>query len=141
MIATIARSQFLRFSVVGAAGFVVDTAVLFLLHRMLGLDPYSARAISIFSSMNVTWMGNRLLTFRAHAATGRREMALEWSRFIAANAFGALVNYGVYAGLVGFAQPPLSSPYVALVFGVAAGLLVNFTLSKRLVFRAGPTGD
>ena len=133
--ARLTDSQFLRFGLVGAGGFIVDTTMLFLMHRVLGLDPYSARAISIFTAMNFTWMGNRLITFRLHAATAPRGIAVEWSRFVAANAFGALVNYAVYALLVRFAPTPLNSPYLALVCGVGAGLTVNFTLSKRLVFR------
>jgi putative flippase GtrA len=131
-------SRFLRFGIVGAGGFVVDTLVLFVMHRVLGLDPYSARAISIFAAMNFTWIGNRLITFRAHAAVAPGEIAGEWARFLLTNAFGALVNYAVYAAIVRFAPPPANSPYLGLVAGVAAGLTFNFTLSKRLVFRGPP---
>lgn len=131
-------SQFLRFGVVGACGFVADTLVLFLMHRVIGLDPYTARAISIFVAMNVTWTGNRLLTFRAHAATTPSEVLNEWMRFLLTNALGALLNYVVYAAMVRFAPPPANSPYVGLVAGVAVGLVFNFTLSKRFVFRAPP---
>ncbi len=131
----IASSRFLRFGIVGAGGFVVDSAVLFMMHRLVGLDPYSARAISIFVAMNFTWMGNRQLTFREHAATGSRAMLAEWARFIATNLLGALVNYGVYAAVVRFAPAPLDNLYLALAAGVGAGLVFNFTLSQRLVFR------
>lgn len=134
----VANSQFLRFGFVGACGFVVDTSVLFLMHRIIGFDPYSARAISIFVAMNVTWTGNRLLTFRAHAATSPGRMLGEWARFLLTNAVGALLNYAVYAALVRFAPPPANNPYLALIAGVAVGLVFNFTLSKRLVFRAPP---
>jgi len=137
----LARSQFLRFCVVGTMGFIVDSAMLFFLHRWIGLDPYSARAISILTAMNCTWLGNRLITFRSHAATTRHEILFEWSRFVAANSFGAAVNYGTYALIVRFAPEPADSPYVALVCGVAVGLFVNFALSKRLVFRTRPAGD
>lgn len=133
----VARSRFLRFGIVGAGGFVVDSSVLFVMHRLAGLDPYSARAISILVAMNFTWMGNRLLTFREHAATDPRGMLHEWARFIATNLFGALVNYAVYAAVVRFAPAPLDNLYLALATGVAAGLVFNFTLSQRLVFRSG----
>jgi putative flippase GtrA len=139
ILARIARSRFLRFGVVGAGGFVVDSTVLFVMHRLVGLDPYSARAISIFVAMNFTWMGNRQLTFREHAATDATAMAREWARFIATNLLGALVNYGVYAAVVHFAPPPLDNLYLALALGVGAGLVFNFTLSQRLVFRSGST--
>ena len=41
---------------------------------------------------------------------------------------------GVYSALLHFASAPLNNKYVALVIGVLAGLIFNFTLSKKLVF-------
>ena len=130
------QSRFLRFAAVGAAGFVVDESVLAVMQRLVGLDPYSARAISIVAAMSFTWWGNRNLTFREHAAEGTAAIAREWLRFVAANSVGALVNYGTYAALVRFAPWPANNAYLATAIGVGIGLLFNFTLSKRLVFRA-----
>jgi putative flippase GtrA len=59
----------------------------------------------------------------------------EWLRFLAANAVGGLVNVGLYSVLVRFAPPPLNDLTVALVLGVLLGLVFNFTLSKKLVFK------
>ncbi|MBS0472424.1 MAG: GtrA family protein [Proteobacteria bacterium] len=130
------RSRFLRFGIVGAGGFVVDTGVLSLLHYGLKLDPYTARLISILCAMTFTWWGNRQLTFAAHAVRGVGAAAAEWLKFVAANAVGAVMNYGVYTLLVRVAPWPTSNPIVATGVGVLAGLLFNFTLSKRFVFRA-----
>ena len=130
------QSRFLRFAVVGTAGLVVDESVLALMHNLAGLDPFSARAVSILTAMSFTWWGNRNLTFYDHKASGAPAMAREWLRFVAANSVGALVNYGIYAALVRFAPAPANNPYLATATGVAIGLLFNFTLSKRLVFRA-----
>ena len=47
------------------------------------------------------------------------------------------MNVGLYSTLVRFAPPPVNNLYVALVVGVLAGLIFNFTLSKKLVFK-GP---
>jgi putative flippase GtrA len=133
----LSRSRFARFGVVGAAGFVVDEAVLTLLHYALGLDRYSARAVSIFCAMTFTWWGNRNLTFAEHAASGgAAELAQEWGKFVLANAVGALVNYGTYSLFVSFAPTPLNNLLLATAIGVAVGLVFNFTLSKRFVFRA-----
>ena len=131
------RSRFLRFGVVGGAGFLVDETVLTILHYLIGLDRYSARAISIFCAATFTWWGNRNLTFAEHAATGGAgELGREWFKFMLANGVGALVNYGAYTVLVSFAPAPLSNPLLATAVGVAVGLVFNFTLSKRFVFRA-----
>jgi putative flippase GtrA len=131
----LASAKFLRFALVGTGGFVVDTSVFFVVHQLVGLDKYSARAISIFTAMNFTYAGNRFLTFREHAAAQPQAIVAEWARFLSTNALGALVNYGIYAAMVTFAPWPANDPYLALVAGVAAGLILNFTLSRHVVFR------
>jgi putative flippase GtrA len=134
------RSRFLRFGVVGGAGFLVDEAVLTVLHYLIGLDRYSARAISIFCAATFTWWGNRNLTFAEQATRGGpAELAREWLKFMLANAVGALVNYGTYTLCVSFAPSPLSNPLLATAIGVGVGLVFNFTLSKRFVFKAPTT--
>ncbi|HEV2563348.1 MAG TPA: GtrA family protein [Rhizomicrobium sp.] len=132
----IQNSRFLRFALVGSAGFFVDEGVLWLMHSGLGLDPFTGRAISILSAMSFTWWGNRTITFSAHAAVGAGAILQEWSRFVAANAFGAVVNYGTFWSLLNFAPAPFNNAYLATAIGVGVGLIFNFTLSKRFVFRA-----
>ena len=131
-------SPYLRFALVGGSGFVVDETILTILHYGLGIDRYSARAVSIFCAATFTWWGNRNLTFAEHATTGGLgDLAQEWFKFMLANGIGALVNYSVYTLLVSFAPFPFDNPLVATAAGVAVGLVFNFTLSKRFVFRAG----
>ena len=55
---------FLRFSAVGVAGFLVDTAVLYL-GLAAGLGPYVGRAISYVCASTTTWYLNRRFTFHA----------------------------------------------------------------------------
>jgi putative flippase GtrA len=131
------HAPFLRFGFVGGCGFLVDEAVLSLLHYLIGIDRYSARAVSIFCAATFTWWGNRKLTFAEHAASGGTGAVVrEWLRFMLANGFGALVNYGTYSLCVGFAPVPISNPLLATAVGVGVGLIFNFTLSKRFVFKA-----
>ncbi|HVT26250.1 MAG TPA: GtrA family protein [Rhizomicrobium sp.] len=129
-------SRFLRFGIVGACGFVIDTSIFFVLHDLAGLSPYVARAFSILIAMSGTWFGNRTLTFREHAATGGRAVLREWLTFAAANAIGNTSNYLTFSALITFASPPFNNRYLALVAGTAVGMVLNFTLSKRIVFRA-----
>lgn len=140
-LAQLQQSRFLRFAVVGSGGFVVDESVLFVMQRFVGLDPLTGRVISILAAMTFTWWGNRNLTFHDHKAFGAAAMAREWIRFVAANLLGALINYGSFAALVHFAPAPANNAYLATAIGVAVGLLFNFTLSKRLVFRPRANSD
>jgi len=133
------RHAFIRFALVGAAGYVVDAAVLALATRSFGLDPYRGRVLSILLAMTATWLGNRYFTFAARRARGSvSAIAQEGLKFAGANMVGAAVNYAVYAALVRFAAPPWSNVFVAQVIGVLAGLAFNFTLSRTLVFRSRP---
>jgi putative flippase GtrA len=131
------HKAFVRFTLVGAGGYVVDTAVLAAGTNWLGLGPYSGRVLSIFVAMTFTWAGNRYLTFAQRRARGMGGMAHEWMRFVSANAVGALINYGLYAALVHSGPPPLNDKYAAQFLGVLAGMIFNFALSHFLVFR-GP---
>ena len=55
-------TQFLRFGLVGAVGFLVDVGVLYAMHG-LGLDLYTARVVSFLAAATFTWLGNRFFTF------------------------------------------------------------------------------
>lgn len=127
---------FLRFAIVGALGFGVDLAVLWLALEQLHLGVYAARLVSFAVTVTFTWAMNRHFTFGERRAHGLGGMAGEWARFVAANAIGLAVNYAVYAALVGWGTGWFASPYVAAGCGSIAGLVFNFAASSRLVFRA-----
>jgi putative flippase GtrA len=131
------RHSFIRFALVGAAGYVVDTGVLAWDTSVLGLDFKTGRALSIFVAMACTWLGNRYLTFRDRRARTLSGALQEWLKFMGANGVGAVVNYGTSVLLVAYAAQPLNHRFVAQACGVLAGLVFNFTLSKKLVFK-GP---
>ena len=130
------RHSFVRFAMVGTLGMPVDAGMLWLMTHEAGLDPYSGRMISWLCAATFTWTGNRYFTFPERRAHGLLGALKEWLRFLAANAVGGLVNVGLYATLVRFAPPPLNNPLIATAIGVAVGLVFNFTLSKRFVFKA-----
>jgi putative flippase GtrA len=136
LLAALARLSILRFAVIGALGMPVDWVVLQMMVHW-GTGPYLGRMISWFCAATFTWAGNRYFTFASSRARGLIATGREWIRFLAANAVGGLVNVGLYSVLVRFAPPPFNNLTVALVCGVLLGLLFNFTLSRKLVFK-GP---
>ena len=135
LLGALARLSILRFAVIGALGMPVDWGVLQLMVHW-GTGPYLGRMISWFCAATFTWAGNRYFTFARSRARGFAGAGKEWARFLAANAGGGLVNVGLYWGLVRFGPPPFNELPVALVCGVLLGLLFNFTLSKKVVFRS-----
>lgn len=137
------RQEFLSFAFVGAAAAVVDAGVLFLAIHMLSLDPYAGRVISYLAAATFAWAVNRWMTFRSAERGG---LAWQWLRYLVTGVAGGLVNYAVYAALVAasgrLVLPPLIyllAPYAAVGCGSLAGLLLNFTLVRRVVFQPQPT--
>jgi putative flippase GtrA len=123
-------AQMFRFAVVGTLGFLVDTAVVYLLRHALGL--YGAGLVSFLVSATFTWALNRAWTFRG---LGGGRAHHQWARFVGANTLGFTLNRGAYAALVTFSAVCAAYPVLATAGGAIAGMGVNFLMSRRLVFR------
>lgn len=131
------KQQFVKFGLVGSIGFLVDALFLWLLSHWL---PYpTARAISFWVAVTSNWWLNRMFTF--HDAEHADKAHHQWGKFFLASLVGFIPNWagfvlmmwwGDIQGLTHYAL----YPYVALVPGVLAGMLINFSLSKIWVFKA-----
>jgi putative flippase GtrA len=122
--------QFLRFGVVGTAGFLVDTAVVYALRGWLGL--YGAGAVSFLVAASANWLLNRLWTFRGQ---GSGPAHRQWALFMLTNLLGFVLNRGSYGALVTVSPVCAENPVLAVAAGSLAGMFANFSLSRRLVFR------
>ena len=122
--------QFGQFAVIGAFGFVWDTAIVYATAPFVG--PYVAGVISFVVVGTINWLANRFWTYRGldHAA-----MHHQLVRFLITNAVGFVLNRGTYFALI--ATQPLFRHHLilAIAAGAGAGMFVNFFLSRRLVFR------
>ncbi len=125
--------QFLRFSLIGVVGFVVDAVALVLAMRGLGLGLYSGRVVSFLFASTATWQLNSRFTF---TVVDHRPLVVRWIRFVSANSVGGAVNYGTYAALVTFVPFVTRHPVLGVAAGALGGLAFNFSISKFWVFRA-----
>lgn len=123
--------QFLRFGVVGVAGFLVDAGVLMLM-LWLGLGPYAGRVVSYLAAASTTFALNRAWTFRNASREG--PVASQWGRFVLLNLVGFAANYGTYAALVAGTPLVAAYPVIGVAAGSLAGMFLNFGLSRRYVF-------
>ncbi len=69
--------QFLMFGTVGTVGFLADTATVYAFRYSLGL--YGAGAVAYGVAASVTWLFNRLWTFRG---LGSGPAHRQWARFL-----------------------------------------------------------
>jgi len=123
-------AEFLRFGVVGTAGFVVDTAVLYAA-MAAGAGLYGGRVLSYIAAATATWALNRAWTFRT-AERGRA--GRQWMLFLLVNLLGFAVNYTTYALLVSNLAVAAAYPILGVAAGSLAGMMGNFFLSRRFVF-------
>ena len=137
VLARLSQMSILRFAVIGVLGMPVDWLALQLfLH--LGAGPYYSRALSWLVAATFTWAGNRYFTFADQRSRSFTGTIKEWGRFLAANAVGGLVNVGLYSVMLRFAPPPFNDLNLGFVSGILLGLVFNFFLSKKVVFRPDP---
>jgi putative flippase GtrA len=124
-------ARFLRFALVGGIGFVIDAGLLALLHHGAGLDPFSARLISISASAFTTWRLNRSLTFGA----SDRSQAGEGLRYALVAGLTAGLNYVLY--VVALIIWPGLPPVAAAVGATLAAMFVSYAGYSRFVFQGG----
>jgi putative flippase GtrA len=126
-------ARFLRFAFVGGIGFLIDAGLLAALHHGAGVDPFSARLVSIGVSSFTTWRLNRSLTFGA----SDRSQASEGFRYAIVAALAAGLNYLLYA-LALIVWPHLP-PIAAAVGGTLAAMGFSYAGYSRFVFQGAPT--
>ncbi|MCT4609172.1 MAG: GtrA family protein [Pelagimonas sp.] len=122
---------FFKFLIIGAAGFVTDAGLLFLLISWGG-DPYQMRFASFALAVCVTWYGNRNWTF---SSAHRDQHPPSFVTYLGVQGFGMAVNYATYASLLWLMSPtPLHAVYATMLGSIVA-LVVNYIGSSVLVFQ------
>jgi putative flippase GtrA len=125
-------AEILSFTVIGGAGFVVDTSVLYAA-LYLGLGLYAGRGVSYLAAVTFTWALNRRYTFNQRATTAGR--FTQWRRFAVSQLSGAVINLGVYGGLVRMSRFCAEHPVIGVAVGSLMGLMANYLAARRFVFR------
>jgi putative flippase GtrA len=123
-------ADFLRFAVVGSMGFCWDTATVYCLRPWVNL--YIAGTIGFTVAASANWGMNRIWTFRNQA---HQAAHLQWLKFIAANFTGFIINRGLFFILISVNYTCRQQPVFPIIAGSILALAINYSLSKRFVFR------
>ncbi|HHU4047435.1 TPA: GtrA family protein [Enterobacter cloacae] len=119
------------FAISGGLGFLVDTAVLYLLIGSLG--PYIARGLSFLSAVLFTWLFNRSITFKSKSSNMKARS--EFVSYLLLMLCGGAVNYGLYSWLMSSYSLVVEHPVIGVAAGSIAGMSVNLATSKFILFR------
>jgi putative flippase GtrA len=132
--------EVVTFLTVGGLGYIVDVAAFNVLRSapgLVGIDPSYARVLAVALAMVVTYLGNRLFTWRGSGTDDRRrEVAL----FVVFNVVGlgpSLLTLIVSHDLLGLTSQ-LADNLSANVVGLALGTLFRYWSYKRFVFVSKP---
>jgi putative flippase GtrA len=120
---------FIRYAVVGTAGFCWDTGTVYALKGLLGL--YLAKTCGFLLAASANWGLNRLWTFRHLVHTPPHQ---QWIRFLLTSTIGFVFNGGTFFVLISISMFFRNQPIFPNIAASFVGLVFNYFLSKRFVF-------
>lgn len=126
------------FIVVGGIGFVIDAAVLSWLVHAMEWRPLRARIVSFFAAVTATWAINRRYTFADRRSYRAPQ---EYSRYIATQTLGAVLNYAVFAAAILMLPVIAHYPVLPLALGSGVAMFFNYFAMQRWVFATPPAGE
>lgn len=122
-------SELLRFFAVTVLGVVIDLAIAFALHTGLGVPLWIAAAIGFTLAASANYVIHQTWSFRSGPLSLKRAGAY---------AMVALATLAVRVGIVAQLDRVLAGDYplAILICGAGGSFVVNFVLSKWVVFAA-----
>jgi putative flippase GtrA len=122
---------------VGVVGYIVDAGILLLLVQLASLQPLPARIWSFVIAASVTFVFNQRFTFRMQESFSVQR----WSFYLAATAFGAAINVGLYHAWIQRTDTTPSNLMLGTAVGSLVAMTVNYAVSSLLVFRFASRGS
>lgn len=124
--------EFFRFGLTGALGAVTNLSLFFAGADLLALPATAVSVVCFLAAASQGYVINHRWSFRN--LTRHEPLSLRgWLRFVCASLLGLGVNILVMNLIIRRYDPPFK--FIAQAGGILSGLLINFSLSKLLVFR------
>jgi len=114
-----------RFLIVGTGGLLVNNAVLFVLHGLLGIALLAATVVAVEAAIMHNYVLNELWTFK-----GKRLSARRFAHFSLVTLIAFAINVGIVQALAWIGLFYL----LANLVGIAAGFAVNLVASSMWIW-------
>lgn len=124
-------TEIIKFSMVGVVGFLVDAALVLMLHEHFGA--YIARIVSFSCAVITTWVLNRTLTFKNTDKS--HGIISEFTKYFLSMCIGGSVNLLCYSAIVSLKENNSENILFATAIGSIAGLFFNFSLTKVFIYK------
>ncbi len=119
----------IRFLTVGVIGLMCDATVLYALRHAIGLIP--AKIVSYIVAFTVTWLLNRIFTFRSQDPKHLQE----WLRCACIYVVTGVIHVLIFAFLIGRYTLMYHHPIIALLITAAIIAVFNYLALKYFVFK------
>jgi len=131
MFMNIGIKQFIKFGITGGLGTITNLLLFFLFADKIGLPeiPVSIGCFIIAGTQNYTI--HHKWSFANNTGTSTLSVK-KWLLFLGASLAGLTLNLLVMKMVLVYCNPPYK--VIAQAAGIAAGMLVNFSISKTIVF-------
>ncbi|MCL2178601.1 MAG: glycosyltransferase family 2 protein [Proteobacteria bacterium] len=126
-----AYAQFAMFCLVGLLGVGVHMAILFFLHRRLGLSFLLGQSFATLCAMTSNYFLNNWLTFGRQRLRGLKALLIGYGKFVAACVVGAFAN----VASAEFLQSHGVFWWLAAGVGIAMGAFINYFFSRFLIWK------
>jgi dolichol-phosphate mannosyltransferase len=126
---------FVKFAIVGATGTLSNLVVYFVLADILKISYLAASVASFCVAVTQNYFFNNAWTFAYAKAEGQKSAfsANRYFLFVASSLVGLGANLLIVVALNSCYRFPLKT--IPQACGILGGLLFNYLLSKRVVFR------
>jgi putative flippase GtrA len=124
-------TEFLKFGVTGGLGTITNLLIFFLLVDLVKFPeiPVSIGCFIVAGTQN--YFLNHLWSFREY--TGKTPVSiLKWAMFLSGSLLGLAVNITIMKLII--INFDLPWKFIAQACGIAAGMIINFIISKFIIF-------
>ena len=124
--------QFFKFAVTGGLGTITNLLIFFLCVDIAGLQPIPVSIFCFFFAGTQNYIINHKWSFRQNHPSEAPSIK-KWIMFICGSLLGYFANISVMHFMI--TQFVLPWKTIAQAFGIATGMIINFIISKLIVFR------
>jgi putative flippase GtrA len=124
-------SQFLRFGVTGGLGTITNLSIFFLLVDIVHFPPIPVSIFCFLVAGTQNYFLNHLWSFREYTEK-TPVSAQKWAMFLSGSLLGLAVNIMVMELIITHFTLPWK--FIAQACGIASGMIINFIISKFIIF-------
>ena len=124
--------QFIKFGITGGLGTITNLIIFFLLADLAGLFEIPVSIFCFIVAGTQNYIIHHLWSFKEYTVNTKLSFK-KWFMFLLGSLAGLGINISVmYLIILNFALP---YKFIAQAFGIAAGMAVNFIISKLFIFK------